>query len=205
MFLSCSTCYVVKDGALGICQGRATNITAFRCCMWRRGPRGNNATCLAFSRLSVTSSTTHEQIGSFWCCFPVSGFVYILGPCGSLQWTLLWGWEFLLPLQPPHIFLVKGFEALFAHVGILVLHGLSYSPVVPVGLSARKCGTTQSTSCHLACPSHPTTALSWVLSTPSGCPSPPFLQVWMNVSSLIPWLLNFYENVFLAIPVVLCF
>ena len=32
------------------------------------------------------------------------GFLYILGPCGSLQWTLLWGWEFLLLLQP-HRFL----------------------------------------------------------------------------------------------------
>ena len=37
----------------------------------------------------------------------VGGFVYILGPCGSLQWTLLQGWEFLplLP-QPP-----RGFQS----------------------------------------------------------------------------------------------
>ena len=48
------------------------------------------------------------------------GFVYILGPCGSLQWTLLWGWEFLplLP-QPPQVFSVRGFEALFPHTGAL--------------------------------------------------------------------------------------
>ena len=25
-----------------------------------------------------------------------------------------------------------------------------------------------------------------------GCPSPPLLRVWMNVSSLSPWLLDFY-------------
>ena len=45
----------------------------------------------------------------------VGGFAYILGPCVSLQWTLLWGWDFLLPPQPPHIFSVRGFEALFPH------------------------------------------------------------------------------------------
>ena len=42
--------------------------------------------------------------------------VYILGPSGSLQQTLLWGWEFLLTPQPPHVFSVRGFEALFSCV-----------------------------------------------------------------------------------------
>ena len=37
--------------------------------MWGRGPRGNNATCSAFCRLSVTSAITHKQIGPFWCWF----------------------------------------------------------------------------------------------------------------------------------------
>ena len=45
----------------------------------------------------------------------VGEFVYILEPCGSLQWTLLWGWESLLPPQPPRVFSVRGFEALFPH------------------------------------------------------------------------------------------
>ena len=39
-----------------------------------------------------------------------------------------------------------------------------------------------------ASPGPPATALS---SLP-GCPSPPFLQVWMNVSSLTPWLSDFH-------------
>ena len=34
----------------------------------------------------------------------MGGFVYVLGPCGSLQWTLLWGWE-SLPLCNPYRFL----------------------------------------------------------------------------------------------------
>ena len=49
----------------------------------------------------------------------VGGFVYILGPWGSLQQTLQWGWEFLLLLQPPQVFTARGFEALFPGAGTL--------------------------------------------------------------------------------------
>ena len=34
----------------------------------------------------------------------VDGFVYILGPCGSLQGTLMCSWEFLLLPQPAQVF-----------------------------------------------------------------------------------------------------
>ena len=61
------------------------------------------------------------------------------------------------------------------------LYSLSCSLVLPPSLSACKCGTTWSVSCHLAmhplCPS---------------CPSPPLLPVWVNVSSLSPWLSDFH-------------
>ena len=60
------------------------------------------------------------------------------------------------------------------------LCGLSRSPVVPPGLPARECGTTQSASHHLA------------TSSLSSCPSPPLLLVWMIVFSLTPWLSNFH-------------
>ena len=61
------------------------------------------------------------------------------------------------------------------------LPSLSCSPVVPPRLSAHKCGTAQSSSHHLARgPLHP------------GCPSPLLLPVWMKVSSLTPWLLDFH-------------
>ena len=49
----------------------------------------------------------------------VGGFVYVLGPCGSLQQTLLGGWEFLPLMQPPQFFTVRGFEALFPHTRTL--------------------------------------------------------------------------------------
>ena len=45
--------------------------------------------------------------------------VYILGLCRSLQWTLLWGWEFLPPPQHQQVFSVRDFEALFPHTGTL--------------------------------------------------------------------------------------
>ena len=49
----------------------------------------------------------------------VGGLVQALGPCGSLQQTLLWGWEFFPPLQPPEVFSFRGFEALFPCAGAL--------------------------------------------------------------------------------------
>ena len=45
--------------------------------------------------------------------------MYILGPCGSLQWTLLWGLEILPLLQSPQIFITRDFDALFPHAGTL--------------------------------------------------------------------------------------
>ena len=75
----------LRGGALGIYQGRTTHIAVLWCCMSGRGQRVNNATCLDLSWLSVTSPTTHKQIGPFWCWFLGGWFVYILGPCGSLQ------------------------------------------------------------------------------------------------------------------------
>ena len=68
------------------------------------------------------------------------------------------------------------------------LHSLSLSPFVPPGLSVRECGTALSASCHLAGP----TATAFRESSLPDCPSPSLLPIWMNVSSLTPWLLDFY-------------
>ena len=45
--------------------------------------------------------------------------MYILESWGSLQWTLLLGWEFLPLPQPLQVFSVRGFETLFPHTGTL--------------------------------------------------------------------------------------
>ena len=49
------TRYVVSGGALGVWQGGATHFSPLWCCLWGRGLRVNNATCLALTPLSVTS------------------------------------------------------------------------------------------------------------------------------------------------------
>ena len=118
----------------------------------------------------------------------VGGFVYILGPCGSLQQTLLWGWEFLplLP-QPPQVFSVRDFGILFLRTG---LYSLSCSPIVPPSLPICKCGTARSASHCLAHPGPPAAALSRVLSIllPTSAP-PTSLDECFFFNS---WLLGFY-------------
>ena len=50
----------------------------------------------------------------------VGGLVHALGPCGSLQWPLLWGWEsLLLPPQPPRAFSIRSLRLYFPRAGSL--------------------------------------------------------------------------------------
>ena len=63
--LSQCTCYIVRGGALGICQGGAAHVALLWCCMWNRGQRGDNSIFSALCWLSVTSPTTYKQIGPF--------------------------------------------------------------------------------------------------------------------------------------------
>ena len=67
------------------------------------------------------------------------------------------------------------------------LCGLFCSPPLPPGLSMRECGAAGSASSCIACPVRSTIRHL----AGSGCPSPPLLPVWMNVSSLSPWLWDF--------------
>ena len=118
----------------------------------------------------------------------VGGFVYVVGPCGSLQRTLLGDWEFLPLPQSPQDFSVIGFEALFPHTGTLgcavclapqlFLLVYLHANVGPPGLQVS------------ALPGLPATTLPRVLST--RLPISTHLLVWMNVSSLTPWLSDFH-------------
>ena len=80
------------------------------------------------------------------------------------------------------------------------MRSLFRSPAVPPGLSMRKygasgsasCHTTHSTIRHLAESTSRLLAANPLPPTP-GCPSLPLLPVWMNVSSLSPWLLDFHR------------
>ena len=106
---------------------------------------------------------THNHEGS-GAGSRVGGLVHALGPCGSLQGALLWGWEFLpLPPQPPQVFSVRGLRLYFPALEPWVVQSV-----------------TGSASHRLAvCPLCPS------------CPSPPLLPVWVSVSFLFPWLSDF--------------
>ena len=77
------------------------------------------------------------------------------------------------------------------------LCSLSHSPVVPPGLSSHKCGTACSTSC---CLTRSATCHLAVSPLCPGCSSVPILSVWMNVSSLTPWLSDFHTVRFSVCP-----
>ena len=94
-------------------------------------------------------------------------------------------------LNPHRIFFsVRGFEGLFPCTGtwgcVVCLAPQLFLLVYPhsnVGLPGppATASPTQSSSRYLAmCPLH------------TGCPSPPLLQVWINLSSVIPWLWDFH-------------
>ena len=132
----------------------------------------------------------------------VGGFVYVLGCCGSLQWTLLWGWKFLLLLpQPPQVFSISGLRLYFPALEPWVAQSVS----LPNCSSRFICTRMWDLLLHNL-PPH------WVhqpppchKSSPLGCPSPPLLQVWINVSSLTSWLSDFHTVDFLSVLVRFCF
>ena len=155
--------------------------------MWWSGLQGNNSTCWVLRQLSATFPTTHKQIEPF-CCWFLGGWVCVHS---RTLWVSPANSPVRLGVSPATASTLTGLFSQrfwgFISLGWKPgLWGLSCSPVVPPGLSACKCGAThyashhlaRSTSCHFAAsPLHP---------------SPPLLLVWMNVSSLTPWLSDFH-------------
>ena len=134
---------------------------------------------------------THKQIGPFWCWFP--------GEWVCVHSRTLWVSPTNSPVRlgispttspTPTVVFSQRLSSFISPWWSPRLCGLSCPSVVPPSLTARKCGTAQSTIRHLACPGPPATALLQVLST--SCLSPPLLPVWMNISSLTSWLLDFH-------------
>ena len=119
----------------------------------------------------------------------VGGLEHVLGPCGSLQWTLLWGLEFLLLLpQSPQVFSISSLWLYFPTLGLWVARSVTQSTSCCLAGQLQLCPPC-STVCHLAGSSSCHLATSPL---PAGCPSLPLLPVWMNVSSLSPWSLDFH-------------
>ena len=144
-------------------------------------PRGSNGACSTLCWFSVTPSATHNQIGPLWCWFP-SGWACALS---RPLWVSPMNSPVRLGVSPASStltgFFIQRFWGFISPCWNPGLCGLSRSPFVPPGLSSCKCGTTWSTShCFAVSPLHPS------------CLCPIVLPVWMNVSSLTPWFLDFH-------------
>ena len=65
----------------------------------------------SFQSLSLLPTITLDPSGA---ASQVGGLVYVLGPYGSFQRALLWGWEFLLlSPQPPQVFSISSLRPYF--------------------------------------------------------------------------------------------
>ena len=153
------------------------------------GPRGSNDICSTLCQISVTPSATHNQTGPLWCWFP-SGWACA---CSRLLWPSPTNSPVRLGVSPaatptPIDVFNKWFEALFPCAGTLgcevccpVHQLLPCPPAAALPSPFHNPPPAGSTSHCLAssplCPS---------------CPSPSLLLIWMNVSSLSPWLLDFH-------------
>ena len=186
--------------ALGVHQGRVTLVAVLWRCKWGRGWEG--AMGLApLCQMSVTPSATHNQIGSFWCWF--------LGGWACVHSRPLWVSQTNSPVRlgvcpaaastPTGVF-NQWFEALFPcawALGCAVCHSV-HQPLPCWPAAALHIPLHNPTPCWVHQPpaaSHQPPATSCFLARSPlcpGCPSPPLLPVWMNVSSLSPWLSDFY-------------
>ena len=149
----------------------------------------------------------------------VGGLVHALGPCGSLQGPLLWGWESLLLLpQPPREFSIRGLRLYFPELKPWVTRGLLRSPpfvlvylcasvgsqgcypaALPAPLSATlspalwvylcKRGAAGSASARTACPVRPTLHQSW---SRHGLVSPLHPAARLHPSYRSGWMFLFY-------------
>ena len=129
------------------------------------GPIGNSVACSTLCWISVISPATHKQIGPFSCWFP-GGWVCVHSRPLWVSLTTSPGRLGVSPAAasaPTGIF-SQWFEASFPCAGSL--------------------------GCVVWCWVHQPPPCCE--SSPPSCPSPPLSPVWMNVSSLTPWLSDFH-------------
>ena len=148
--------------------------------------------------ISVTPSTTHNQIEPLWCWFP-SGWAYAHS---RPLWVSPTTSPVRLGVSPAATPTPMGvFNQRFAWVA------RSASLCRLSGLSVHECGAAGSASGQTACPLCPTLHQSLsrhgnVSPLDPGCPSPPLLPVWMNVYFLFPWCRTSLPFDFLSVLVV---
>ena len=135
-----------------------------------------------------------HPLASTWVETPrVNGYAFFLGPCGFFKWTLPTDQQFILPPQLPLVFTANSYKALFFQHWNPGLHCLAwvwdwllprypswfYPPHMNMGLHV------------LLAPSPtPLCCLHTKFSGPRLHRSTPS-TIWVNITSLNPWLLDF--------------
>ena len=124
--------------------------------MWGRGQEGAMAPTPLSTGLQPLPQLPTIKLGPPGAGSRVGGLVHTLGPCGSLQRPLLWGWEsFLLLPQPPRAFSIRGQRLYFPAMEPWVTPSALLPAILPC-LSVRECGAAWSASGQTACPFCPT-------------------------------------------------
>ena len=77
-------CYVVRGRVLGIFYGGATHIAALWCCMWGSRLRETDPRAQLSPGFQSLPPPPTSKLGPSDADSQVGGFVYVLGPCGSL-------------------------------------------------------------------------------------------------------------------------
>ena len=95
-------------------------------CTWGRGREGAMAPASLSSGFQSFTPLPTIKLGPSGAGSRVGGPVHTLGPCGSLQQPLLWGWEsLLLPPQPPRAFSIRGLRLYFPELEPWVVRSAS--------------------------------------------------------------------------------
>ena len=120
------------------------------------GPRGSNGACSTLCQISVTPSTTHNQIRPLWCWFP-SGWACV---CSRPLWVSPTTSPVRLGVSPaatstPTGVFTQMFEILFPHPRALVC-GVCFTPLLFIQVylcaSANVGPRAGSATCSTACP-----------------------------------------------------
>ena len=143
--------FYLKGQILGDHWGGVMLVPGLWSCTWGRGPEGAMAPASLSSGFQSFTPIPTIKLGPSGAGSPVGGLVHTLGPCGSLQRPLLWGWESLLLLpQPPRALSIRGLRLYFPELEPWVAQSASLPAVHPVYLCANV-GPRGATHCS-ACP-----------------------------------------------------
>ena len=149
--------------------------------MWGTGLRGNSATGSAFCQFAVISPASHNQIGPFWCWF-LDGWICA---CSRSLWVSPTNSPVMLGVSPDISTPAGVFsQRLWDFISPALEPCVASSVLLPSCSSQFICRRMWDCLVRQLPPRRK--------SSPPGCLSLPLLLVWVNASSLTPWLSDFH-------------